>query len=72
VWDVESGKTVLEIGTGLSGVNAACYSPGMTMIATASGGHNSLNIKNEFIKIWDTNTGKLVTNIIDTLGEWLA
>jgi WD40 repeat protein len=57
VWDVESGKTVLAIETGLSGVAAVIYSPDTTMIAT--GGRN----EEEFLKIWDAKTGKLVANL---------
>jgi len=59
VLDVESGKTVLAIETGLSEVEAAIYSPDMTVIAT---GGDSMDLK-EFIKIWDAKTGKLVTNL---------
>jgi WD40 repeat protein len=57
VWDVESGKTVLAIETGFSDVWAVIYSPDTTMIAT---GGNSLE---EFLKIWDAKTGKLVANL---------
>ena len=59
VWDVESGKTVLTIETGLSEVEAAIYSPDMTMIGT---GGESKDLK-EFIKIWDAKTGELITNL---------
>ena len=59
VWDVESGKTVLAIETGLSEVEAVIYSPDMTMIAT---GGKSEDLK-EFMKIWDAKTGKLITNL---------
>jgi WD40 repeat protein len=63
VWDVESGKTVLEIKTSPSDYyywkGAAIYSPDATMIATSNGDES----KKEFIKIWDANTGKLVTNL---------
>jgi WD40 repeat protein len=63
VWDVESGKTVLAIETGLITVEAVIYSPDMTMIAT-SGDSEGWNI-NELIKIWDAKTGncKLITNL---------
>jgi WD40 repeat protein len=57
VWDVESGKTVLAIETGLSLVEAVIYSPDTTMIAT--GGDS----EEEFLKIWDAKTGKLVANL---------
>jgi len=59
VWDVESGKTVLAIETGLNECDAAIYSPDTTMIAT---GGESEDLK-EFIKIWDAKTGKLITNL---------
>ena len=59
VWDVESGKTVLAIETGLSEVEAAIYSPDMTMIGT---GGESKDLM-EFINIWDAKTGKLITNL---------
>jgi WD40 repeat protein len=59
VWDVESGKTVLAIETGLSELEAVIYSPDMTMIAT---GGESEDLK-EFLKIWDAKTGKLITNL---------
>jgi WD40 repeat protein len=59
VWDVESGKTVLAIETGLMAVYAVIYSPDTTIIATGGGylGENS------FLKIWDAKTGKLVANL---------
>jgi len=56
VWDVETGNTVLEINTGIPEVYTAIFSPDWTLIAT--GGYSS---KDEFIKIWDANTGKLVS-----------
>jgi len=57
VWDVETGKTILEmkINTGPDGVYTATFSPDSTLIAT--GGYSE---DDERIKIWDTNTGKLV------------
>ncbi|KAJ8589382.1 WD40 repeat-like protein [Rhizopogon salebrosus TDB-379] len=58
VWDVESGKTVLVIETGLTQVWAVIYSPDTTMIAT--GGHKR---EEEYLKIWDANTGELVANL---------
>jgi WD40 repeat protein len=60
VWDVESGKTVLVIRTRFSRfwIGAVIYSPDATMIATSN--HDG---SKEFIKIWDANTGKLVTNL---------
>jgi WD40 repeat protein len=61
VWDVESGKTVLVIETGFDEVYAVIYSPDTTMIAT--GGYTIADDKN--LKIWDANTGKLVTNLED-------
>jgi WD40 repeat protein len=60
VWDVKSGTTILEIKTELRDMWAAIYSPDATMIAT--GGHSEDSEK-EFIKIWNANTGKLVTNL---------
>jgi WD40 repeat protein len=66
VWDVESGKTVLEIKTspsdywiGAAIYSAAIYSPDASIIATSNYDEN----KKEFIKIWNANTGKLVTNL---------
>jgi len=59
VWDVESGKIVLAIETGLRHVEAVIYSPDTTMIATGGDGENL----KEFIKIWDAKTGKLITNL---------
>jgi WD40 repeat protein len=58
VWDVESGKTLLEIKTGLSWVQSAIYSPDAAIIAT--GGDSE---EQEFIKIWDANTGKPITKL---------
>ena len=55
VWNAESGNTILAIKTGHSVVYSAIYSPDETMIA--SGGHSG---ENEFINIWDANTGKLI------------
>ena len=55
VWDAERGNTILAIKTGHSAVLSAIYSPDETMIA--SGGQSR---ENEFIKIWDANTGKLI------------
>jgi WD40 repeat protein len=74
MWDVESGKTVLVIETGLSSVMAVTYSPGTTMIAT--GGYTINNtMEEEFLKIWDAKTGKLVASLKgwhteDLLGVW--
>jgi WD40 repeat protein len=59
VWDVESGKTVLAIETGLSEGRAVIYSPDMTMITT---GGESEDLQ-EFMKIWDAKTGKHITNL---------
>jgi len=58
VWDVETGNTVLEINTGLREVYTAIFSPDSTLIAT--GGHSK---EDEQIKIWDANTGKLVSTL---------
>jgi len=55
VWDAESGSTILAIKTGHDAMWSAIYSPDETMIA--SGGSSR---ENEFIKIWDSNTGKLI------------
>jgi len=55
VWNVATGNTILEINTGLDGVYTATFSPDSTLIAT--GGISSVG---ERIKIWDSNTGKLV------------
>jgi WD40 repeat protein len=60
VWDVESGKTVLEIKTSPSWwIGAVTYSPDATMIATINGDES----KKEFISIWDANTEKLLTDL---------
>ena len=55
VWDAESGNTILAIKTGHRDVYSAIYSPDEMMIA--SGGESE---ENGFIKIWDSNTGKLI------------
>jgi len=60
VWDVESGKTVLEIETGLTEVEAMICSPDTTMIAV--GGYES-DDSDEFLNIWDANTGKFITHL---------
>jgi WD40 repeat protein len=58
VWDVASGKTTFgPIETGLTLVRVV-HSPDKPMIAT--GGYSE---KMEFIKIWDTKAGKLITNL---------
>jgi WD40 repeat protein len=58
VW--EGGKTILgPIKTGLINVKAVIYLANMTIIAT--GGYSKTK---KFIKIWDANTGKLITNLI--------
>jgi WD40 repeat protein len=57
VWDVESGKTVLAIETGLDEVRAVVYSPDTTMIA--AGGPR----EEENLKIWNAKTGQLVANL---------
>jgi WD40 repeat protein len=59
VCDVENGKTILVIETGFSGVFAVIYSPDTTMIAT--GGR--MREREEYLKIWDAKTGKLVANL---------
>ena len=58
VWDAESGNTILAIETGHSAVYSAIYSPDETMIASGGGSR-----ENEFIKIWDANTGKLIAKL---------
>jgi len=55
VWNAESGNTILAIKTGHIVVCSAIYSPDETMIASGGGSR-----ENEFIKIWDANTGKLI------------
>jgi WD40 repeat protein len=59
VWDVESGKTVLAIATELANVYAVIYSPDTSMIAT--GGYKEDS--QEYLKIWDAETGKLLANL---------
>jgi len=56
VWNVETGQTILQIDTGFDYVHAAIFSPDSTLIAT--GGDSW---KDEQIKIWDVNTGKLIS-----------
>jgi WD40 repeat protein len=56
---VESGKTVLAIETGFSSMGSVIYSPDTTMIAT--GGYK--REEEEYLKIWDAKTGKLVANL---------
>jgi len=53
VWDAETGNTILQINTGVDKVYTATFSPDSTLIATS--GYSS---EDEFIKIWDANTGK--------------
>ena len=61
VWDVESGKTVLDIDTGDLSVLAMICSPDTTgMIAI--GGYES-DDSDEFLNIWDANTGKVITHL---------
>ena len=59
VWDVESGKIVLEIETRLGRVKAMICSPDTTMIAIGGYTENS----DEFLNIWDANTGKFITHL---------
>jgi WD40 repeat protein len=59
VWGVESGKTVLAIETGFSSMLSVIYLPDTTMIAT--GGYEREG--EEYVKIWDAKTGKLVANL---------
>jgi len=63
MWDVESGKTILAIETGLTSVWAVIYVflPGTTITKIATGGSNQGG--QEFIKIWDTTTGKLIASL---------
>jgi len=58
VWNAESGNTILAIETGPGAVYSAIYSPDETMIA--SGGRSG---ENKRIKIWDANTGRLITKL---------
>ena len=54
---METGNTILEINTGLlvDYVHTATFSPDSTLIATGG-----VSIEDEFIQIWDANTGILV------------
>jgi WD40 repeat protein len=61
VWGVESGKTVLAIETGFSSMGSVIYSPDTTMIAT--GEYRREGEGEEYVKIWDAKTGKLVANL---------
>jgi WD40 repeat protein len=58
-WDPETGETILG-PLKLTNVEAAVCSPDETMIA--AGGTGDLEDIG-FIKIWNTNTGKLVINL---------
>jgi WD40 repeat protein len=60
-WDVESGKIVRVIETGIKEVRAVIYSPDSTMFATG-GGRVPLE-EEESLKIWDVKSGKFVTNL---------
>jgi WD40 repeat protein len=63
-WDVESGKIVRVIETGIKEMKAVIFSPDSTMFATGGGrGHPKKEEKEEFLKIWDAKTGELVTNL---------
>jgi WD40 repeat protein len=55
VWDVKSGKTILEFKPGLN-VHSATYSPDQAIVVT--GGESE-----EFVTIWDAKTGKRITNL---------
>jgi len=66
VWDAESGNTILAIKTGHGAVYSAIYSPDETMIA--SGGESG---ENGSIKIWDSNTGKLIAKPEGHMGSEL-
>jgi WD40 repeat protein len=59
VWGVESGKTVLAIETGFSSMGSVIYSPDTTMIATGEYRKEG----EEYVKIWDAKTGKLIANL---------
>jgi len=62
VWDVESGKTVLEIETGLTDVEAMICSPDTTMIAI--GGYNTnSDSEGKPLNIWDAKTGEFITRL---------
>ena len=61
---MKSGKTILEIETGLRDVQAMICSPDTTMIAV--GGYRymvNLLTDDEFLEIWDVKTGKFITDI---------
>ena len=61
VWDMESGKTVLDIDTGELSVQAMICSPDTTgMIAI---GKYESDYSDEFLNIWDANTGKFITHL---------
>ncbi|KAG1775637.1 hypothetical protein EV702DRAFT_1279780 [Suillus placidus] len=67
-WDVEKGETILELietGHTAAAVWAVMYSPDMTLIAT--GGRDGPSTARKFlessVKIWDAETGKLVTTL---------
>jgi WD40 repeat protein len=59
-WDVESGKIVRVIETGIKEMNAVIFSPDSTMFATGGG---RITLEEESLKIWDVKSGKLVTNL---------
>jgi WD40 repeat protein len=69
-WNVESGKIILAIETGLEPVETIIFSPDSTMIATGGsrsppdeGGRHPPEGDRKFLKIWDAKTGELVASL---------
>jgi hypothetical protein len=63
-WDVENGETILgPIETWHEHVEAVVYSPDMTMFATAGSNWLSIPDPDSAIKIWNLQTGELVTTL---------
>lgn len=55
VWDVESGRSLLELGSHLKAITSVCFSPDGTRIATGS--YDAL------ARIWNARTGNLVLEL---------
>lgn len=62
VWDFETGKTVVgPIKTGHKEILAVMYLPDTSKIATR--GYDENDIDEDAVKVWDANTGRLLTTI---------
>jgi len=65
---MKSGKTVLEIETGLRNMQAIICSPDTTIFAIRGYTANS-DSEGKFLNIWDVNTGKLVAELEGDTGR---